>query len=100
MRRTPRACDVYKVFTRQRPFFIGILTAGRYTVSTMNTVIPRARQLSLALLVIAVVYHAHLGVDYSGARPNASGLTRVGRDLMRRTGGEIPAEAAASDGIS
>ena len=95
----PQCCDVYNIFTQQRPFFIGILTAGGYIVGAMSSPILRARQLGLALLIMAVGYHAHLGIDYSGATPNTSGLTRVGRDLMRRTGGEIPAETAASDGI-
>jgi hypothetical protein len=62
----------------------------------MNTLILRARQMSLALLVVAVVDHGHL-TDYSGATPSSSGLMRLGRDLMRRAGGEITAEAAASD---
>ena len=48
----------------------------------------RARQLSLALLVVAVVDHGHLHTDYSGAKPHSSGLLRLGRDLLRRTGGE------------
>src|SRR5258708_36325387 len=55
----------------------------------MNNMILRARQMSLALLVIAVVDHGHLQADYSGATPGSSGLMRLGRDLMRRAGGEI-----------
>jgi hypothetical protein len=54
----------------------------------MNTKILQARQMSLALIVIAVINHGHLEADYSGARPGSSGLTRLGRDLMRRAGGE------------
>jgi len=63
----------------------------------MNTTILRARQMSLALLVIAVIDHGHLQADYSGAAPGSSGLTRLGRDLMRRAGGETTAEVAATD---
>jgi len=63
----------------------------------MNTMIFRARQMSLALIVTAVVEHGHLQADYSGASPGSSGLMRLGRDLMRRAGGEITAEIAASD---
>ena len=44
----------------------------------------RARQLSLALLVVAVVDHGHLHNDYSGAAPRSSGLLRLGRDVQRR----------------
>jgi hypothetical protein len=62
----------------------------------MNTMILRARQMSLALIVTAVIDHGHLQADYSGATPGGSGLTRLGRDLMRRAGGEVTAEVAAS----
>jgi hypothetical protein len=55
----------------------------------MNTMILRARQMSLALLVIAVIDHGNLQTDYSGAAPGSSGLTRLGRDLTRRAGGEV-----------
>jgi hypothetical protein len=53
----------------------------------------RARQLSLALLVVAVVDHGHLRNDYSGAAPSTSGLLRLGRDLLRRGGGGETSEA-------
>jgi hypothetical protein len=62
--------------------------AGGYTVDPMNTMILRARQMSLALIVVAVVDHGHLQADYSGATPSTSGLMRLGRDLMRRAAGE------------
>ncbi|MGB6309886.1 MAG: hypothetical protein WBF89_19045 [Steroidobacteraceae bacterium] len=65
----------------------------------------RARQLSLALLVVAVVDHGHPQGDYSGASPHTSGLLRLGRDLLRRTAGgaggaESAAEWVASDNQS
>jgi hypothetical protein len=56
----------------------------------------RARQLSLALLVVAVVDHGHLHNDYSGATPRSSGLLRLGRDLLRRAGGETGDAASTS----
>jgi hypothetical protein len=55
----------------------------------MNSMILRARQMSLALLVIAVIDHGNVQTDYSGAAPGSSGLMRLGRDLMRRAGGEV-----------
>ena len=70
------------------------------TVRSMNTAILRARQMSLALLVVAVIDHGQVLSDYSGATPHSSGLMRLGRDLMRRAGGENTAELAASDWIS
>jgi hypothetical protein len=56
----------------------------------MNASLFRARQLSLALLVIAVVEHGHLNADYTGASPNTSGLLRLGRDLLRRKSEAAP----------
>jgi hypothetical protein len=55
----------------------------------MNAMILRARQMSLALLVVAVADRGHLGADYSGTAPGSSGLMRLGRALMRRAGGEV-----------
>jgi len=52
----------------------------------MNSLIFRARQMSLALLVVAVVEHGHLQADYSGSTPQSWGLLRLGRDIMRRAG--------------
>jgi hypothetical protein len=66
----------------------------------MNTLMLRARQMSLALLVVAVVDHGHLQADYSGDTPHSSGLIRLGRDLLRRADSEITDEAVASDAIS
>jgi hypothetical protein len=74
---------------------------GGLIVQPMNTMILRARQMSLALLVVAVVDHGHLQADYSGASPSTSGLMRLGRDLMRLAGGaETKPEAAAADWTS
>jgi hypothetical protein len=67
----------------------------------MNTTILRAREMSLALIVIAVVNHGHLQADLSGARPGSSGLMRLGRDLMRRAGAEVTSDSkSASDEIA
>jgi hypothetical protein len=67
------------------------------TVGVMNTRILCARQMSLALIVVAVVNHGHLEADYSGSRPGSSGLMRLGRDLMRRAGGETTDEVSSGD---
>ena len=88
------------VFTLCVPICGSKFMSGGYTVGTMNTAILRARQRSLALLVVAVIDHGHLQADYSGATPHSSGLMRLGRDLMRRAGGEATAEVTASDWIS
>jgi len=44
--------------------------------------------MSLALLVVGVIDHGSLSIDCSGATPNSSGLLRLGRDLMRRSGSD------------
>ena len=74
----------------------GIFTPCRTILGGMKISLYRARQLSLALLVVAVVDHGHLHNDYSGAAPRSSGLLRLGRDLLRRTGGETDEGPSAS----
>jgi hypothetical protein len=64
----------------------------------MNTLIFRARQMSLALLVVAVVDHGHLQTDYSGSTPQSWGLLRLGRDIMRPAGCGSDAQDAESTG--
>jgi hypothetical protein len=49
--------------------------------------------MSLALLVVGVIDHGSLNIDCSGAAPNSSGLVRLGRDLMRVSGGKSTAAA-------
>jgi hypothetical protein len=52
----------------------------------MNSATIRARQLSLALLIIGVIDQGHLRSDFAGTRPTTSGLIRLGRDFVRRFG--------------
>jgi hypothetical protein len=92
--------DFDTVFTPRVPICSSKFMAGGHTVDPMNTMMLRARQMSLALIVVAVVDHGHPQADYSGATPSGSGLVRLGRDLMRRAGGEVTAEVAASDWTS
>lgn len=73
----------------------GIFMACSSIVSgKMKVSLYRARQLSLALLVVAVVDHGHLRTDFSGSSPNSSGLLRLGRELLRRTSGDETTRAA------
>jgi hypothetical protein len=72
----------------------GIFTPCRAILAGMKISLYRARQLSLALLVVAVVDHGHMHNDYSGAAPNSSGLLRLGRDVLRRWGGGETGDAA------
>lgn len=53
---------------------------------------PRARHLSLSLLIIAVVEFGHLHIDHSGSA-GTCGFTRLERDLARRGRGEFGAQA-------
>lgn len=70
----------------------------------MNVILVRARtmtnasllcaqRISLALLIVAAVENGHVSADYSGAAPSSSGLTRLERDLLRRTTGAATAGA-------
>jgi hypothetical protein len=90
--------DFDTVFTR-RPFIcISKFTACGFIVYPMNSVIFRARQMSLALLVVAVVDHGHMQTDYSGSTPQSWGLLRLGRDIMRRGGCGFDAQGVESAG--
>lgn len=71
--------------------------AGGFIVGAMNTLILRARHVSLALLIAAVVVHGHLQAADSSAAPGSSGLTRLNRDLMRLAGSGNSWEVAASE---
>jgi hypothetical protein len=64
----------------------------------MSSLIFRARQVSLALLVVAVVDHGHVQTDYSGSTPQSWGLLRLGRDIMRRAGRDSDAQGVESAG--
>jgi hypothetical protein len=74
----------------------GIFTPSRSIVRGMKISLYRASQLSLALLVVAVVDHGHLHADYSGASPHSFGLLRLGRDILRRTSGGDTGVAASA----
>jgi hypothetical protein len=88
------------VFTRQAPIFSSKFMGCGSIVDAMNTTLLRSREMSLALIVIAVVNHGHLEANYSGDQPGSSGLMRLGRDLMRRAGAEKTAEVAAAESIA
>jgi hypothetical protein len=44
-----------------------------------------ARQVVLGLVVLAAIGHANLATDLTGRAPNTSGMTRLGRDLLRKS---------------
>jgi hypothetical protein len=58
----------------------------------MNISLLRARRFSLALLLIGLLNSEHLLADHAGTYPQSAGLLRLGRDLMRRTGGSEAAD--------
>jgi hypothetical protein len=49
----------------------------------------RARQLSLVILIGALIEHASFNVDFSGSTPGTLGLARVSRDLHRKANREF-----------
>jgi hypothetical protein len=42
----------------------------------------------LGLVVVSAVAHANLAADLTGRSPNTSGITRLGRDLLRKSAAE------------
>jgi hypothetical protein len=48
----------------------------------------RLRQIILGLVVLVAVAHANLASDLTGRAPNTYGMTRLGRDLLRKSIGE------------
>ena len=64
----------------------------------MNITAKRARSLSLVLLLSALLNHGVFQTHNVGAGQPTYGLLRLGRDLMRRTGGFATDEAPALDG--
>jgi hypothetical protein len=44
----------------------------------------RVRQLGLAWLIIGVMVHGHLQIDFTGTCPQSLGLIRLGRDFDRK----------------
>jgi hypothetical protein len=64
---------------------------------SMNITLLRARQWSLALLLIGLLNSEHLLADHAGTAPSSAGLLRLGRDLMRRTSGSEAAQRAAAN---
>jgi len=61
----------------------------------MNITTNRARQIGLVLLLTGVLNQAHLLTSHGAGTPQTSGLLRLGRDLLRRTGG---GEATGAEG--
>jgi hypothetical protein len=66
----------------------GIFTAFPTIVMIMSNLSRRGRQIILGLVVVAAVAHANLAADLTGRAPHASGMTRLGRDLLRKSAGE------------
>jgi hypothetical protein len=47
----------------------------------------------LSLVVLLAVGHANLAADLTGRAPSTFGMTRLGRDLMRKSGESCCGEA-------
>jgi hypothetical protein len=63
----------------------------------MNISLAQARHVSLALLLAGLLNQAHILPTPAGTAVQSSGMLRLGRDLMRRTGG---GEATGAEGTS
>jgi hypothetical protein len=49
----------------------------------------RVRQCILSLVALIAIGHANLTTDLTGRTPNASGITQLGRDILRKASGDI-----------
>jgi hypothetical protein len=47
------------------------------------------RNVILSLLAVVVIGHANLATDLTGRAPNASGITQLARDILRRSFNEV-----------
>jgi hypothetical protein len=66
----------------------------------MNITVNRARGMSVALLLAALLNHGILSNPNFGAGQESRGLLRLARDLTRRTGGLINDEYHANGQMS
>jgi len=66
----------------------GFFTAFPTTLAIMSNRSRRVRQVLLGLVVLAAVGHANLATDLTGRAPNTFGMTRLGRDLLRKSSAE------------
>jgi hypothetical protein len=78
----------FHLFYTWTPENNGFFTPGRPIVEGMRTTSRRLRQFSLAVLVLVAVGHANLAADLTGRAPSTCGMTRLGRDLLRKSLGE------------
>jgi hypothetical protein len=62
-----------------------LLTVRAVSYLAMNASLFHTRQISLALLVVAVVEHGHLNIPDVSSGSCSSALLRLGRDFIRRT---------------
>jgi hypothetical protein len=76
----------YSKFTAWR-FIVAEYNPSLATDSTRDcqAMLRRVQQLTLGMLVLVSVAHANLTTDLTGKSPNSSGITRLGRDLLRRS---------------
>lgn len=49
----------------------------------------RVRQIMLRLVALIAVAHANLSADLTGRMPNAAGMMQLGRDIVRKSLGEV-----------
>jgi hypothetical protein len=76
---TPHPIGFYAPFMRRRSII---------AISDMNTAYLRTRQISLALLVTAVVEHHQTPGSADVCNPNASRLWRLGHELIHNASGK------------
>jgi hypothetical protein len=81
------AASLFELFYTRSRESNGFFTAFTTIVSIMSNW-SRLRQIILGLVVLVAVAHANLATDLTGRAPNTYGMTRLGRDLLRKSTAE------------
>jgi len=78
---------MYGSSTFRAPFPTGYLRSAVYRVPVVviRSTSARIRQFTLSLLALVAIVHANLTTDLTGRAPTASGITQLGRDIVRKS---------------
>ena len=89
---------MYGSSTSRAPFLTEYLSSAAYRASVViRSTSARIRQFILSLLALAAIVHANLTTDLTGRAPTSSGITQLGRDILRK--GRVAEQSPALDGI-
>ena len=96
---------MYGSSTSRALFITEYLSSAAYRASVViRSTSARIRQFILSLLALAAIVHANLTTDLTGRAPTSSGITQLGRDILRKSyseggKGRVAEKSLALDGI-